>query len=266
MQNVAEVKCGSILNPSKIPGMDYCINPYTGCSHGCRYCYADFMAKYAYRQPEDWGKFLHVKINAAEVLLRQITKMKRGTVYMSSVTDPYLPEEREYKLTRDILRILLRYNFPVVIQTKSSMVLRDLDLLKKFSSAEVGFTITLDDELAKKFEPGASPSTERINALKKIRETGIKTYVFIGPVLPYLSEPLDIIRQTQRFADYYLIDRLNLKGNTWSKIRKFLAGFDRNLIPKYREILYRKSSYYRDLKQEILTYCKKQKIECRFCY
>jgi DNA repair photolyase len=262
---VKEIKCVSILNPSKIPGVDYCINPYTGCSHACSYCYADFMAKYAYRRTEDWGRFVHVKVNAVKALEKQIGSMKKGIVFMSSVTDPYQPLEKEYKLTREIIRVLLRYGFPVSIQTKSSLVLRDMDLLKKFKDLSVGFTIAGDDSLAR-FEPGASKISERISALEELHNNGIRTYVFIGPVLPFVTRPLEIIKTTQKFTDYYLVDRLNLKGNTWIKMQKFLLEYDRELIPRWHRALRRGSDYYKKVKQEVLEYCEKESIECRFCY
>lgn len=262
---VKEIRCGSILNPSKLPGIDYCINPYTGCSHACNYCYADFMAKHAYKSTDDWGKFVNVKINAVEVLEKQIGKARKGLVYLSSVTDPYQPIEKGYKLTRELLRILLRYDFPVSIQTKSELVLRDMDLIKKFKDIRVGFTITGDDSLAR-FEPGASPASKRISALQELHKNGIKTYVFIGPVLPYLTRPLDIIKETSGFTDYYLIDKLNLKRNTWFKMQRFLLEYNRELIPKWRLALRRGSDYYRKIKQDVTEYCKKENIDCTFCY
>src|SRR3990172_5539619 len=142
---IREIKAKSILTKSGIPGVDYCINPYVGCSHGCRYCYATFMKKYT-GHTEPWGSFVDVKINAPEILQKQLKRAKRGRVLISSVTDAYQPIESKYKLTRQCLEILLQSQFPVDILTKSPLVLRDTDLIKKFKDIEVGITITTNEE------------------------------------------------------------------------------------------------------------------------
>ncbi len=207
---VKKVNCKSVLNRSGIHGVDYCINPYTGCSHACKYCYATYMKKYT-NHSEPWGSFVDVKVGAPGVLEKQI-KEKRGNIYFSSVTDPYQPLERKYKITRKCLEVLLMRQFPVSIQTKSSLVLRDLDLIKRFGSVEVGFTICMGDKDARCLEPGASPPSERIKALKQFHEAGIRTYVFMGPVIPGVSDPEDIVKKTLDWTDHYFIDRLNIKG------------------------------------------------------
>ncbi len=225
---VEEIKAKSILNPSQIG--DYTINPYIGCQHSCKYCYADYYTKKIYHINLGWGSYVFVKINATSLLLKEITKKRRGVVYLSSLTDPYQPIESKYKLTRKILEILLDYKWPVIIQTKSVLVLRDLDIIEKFNKIEVGFTIiTLDEEKRKKFEPFASKVKERIKALKKLKEAGIKTFAFLGPILPdtELSEIEELIRKVD-FVDKIYIDKLNYKPGLekkipieWFKNRKF---------------------------------------------
>ena len=156
---IKEKRARSILSKSGIPGIDYCINPYTGCSHGCKYCYATFLKRFTGHE-EAWGSFVDVKINAPEILQRQMKNAPRGNIMISSVTDPYQPVEDQYKLTRQCLEVLLAYQFPVSILTKSSLVLRDLDLIKRFKEMEVGITITTDnDKIREIFEPNA-PSIE----------------------------------------------------------------------------------------------------------
>jgi len=234
MLKVKEVKAKSILNRSKI--FDYCLNPYTGCQLKCVYCYARlFMRRYSGHK-EAWGEFVDVKINAPEVLRKQLEKAKRGTVWTSSVCDPYQPLEAKYALTRQCLRELADKQFPVNIQTKSDLVLRDLDLFLEFEEIEVGFTITTDDErMAKLFEPGASTVDERLKALEKIHSNGIKTFVFIGPILP--GNPEKFIKRLEGKADKILIDRMNYL----STIREFYyqqsldrAGTNR-FFSEYRE-------------------------------
>jgi DNA repair photolyase len=203
---VTEIKAKHILNPSKI--FPYCLNPYTGCQINCRYCYARlFMRRYS-GHSEPWGEFVDVKVNAVEVLRKQLLKARRGTVWISSVCDPYQPLERKYELTRRCLRELLEKQFPVNLQTKSALVLRDLDLLAKIEEIEVGFTITTEDErIARIFEPGASPVKERIESLARIHSAGIRTFAFIGPLLPGSAHRL--VEALKGKVDKVLIDRMN---------------------------------------------------------
>jgi DNA repair photolyase len=206
MPKVKEVKAKSILNKSKI--FDYCLNPYTGCQINCAYCYARlFMRRYSGHR-EAWGEFVDVKVNAAEILKKQLDKAKRGTVWISSVCDPYQPLEATYALTRSCLKELARKGFPVNIQTKSKLVLRDVDLFQEFEAIEVGFTITTDDEqVATLFEPGATPVEERVRALEKIHSSGIKTFAFVGPLLP--GNPEKLIESLEDKVDTVFIDRMN---------------------------------------------------------
>jgi DNA repair photolyase len=209
---IQEKRVKSILSKSGIPGVDYCINPYVGCSHGCRYCYATFMKRFT-GHTEPWGSFLDVKTNAPEVLHRQMKKAARGHVLISSVTDPYQPVEEKYKLTRRCLEVLLPHQFSVDILTKSPLVLRDLDLLKQFKELEVGITITTDDdEIRKIFEPHAPPIEARIQALKTLSKAGLKTYAFIGPLLP--MDPEGLSEKINPYVHSVLIDRMNYASKT----------------------------------------------------
>lgn len=202
----------SILSKSGIPGIDYCVNPYVGCSHGCRYCYATFMKRFT-GHSEPWGTFVDVKKNAPEVLRRQIGRVAGGHVMISSVTDPYQAVENNYRLTRQCLEVLVSHPGSVGILTKSPLVLRDLDVLKKLKEVEVGFTITTNnEEMRGIFEPYAPPIQSRIQALKTLHENGIPTYVFIGPVLP--MDPEALSEKIRPYADSILIDRMNYVSKT----------------------------------------------------
>lgn len=206
MLKIKEIEAKSILNKSKI--FDYCLNPYTGCEHNCAYCYARlFMRRYS-GHSEPWGEFIDVKINAPELLRKQLQRAKRGTVWISSVCDPYQPIESKYRLTRQCLEELVKKQFPINIQTKSCLVLRDLDLILQFEEREVCFTIATDDEsVAKLFEPRASTVKERLDALEKIHSLGIKTFAFIGPLLP--GNPEKLVEKLEGKADRVYIDRMN---------------------------------------------------------
>lgn len=164
------------------------INPYVGCMHRCFYCYARFMKRFT-NHKEEWGDFVDVKINAPELVPEKTQKYKGKEIFLSSVTDAYHPLEKKYKLTRQILQKLIPLEPDLCIQTKSDLVLRDIDLIKQFESRRVGFTITtLDDDLRREIEPFASAVENRIKALEKLKENGIPTYVFIGPILPFLTD------------------------------------------------------------------------------
>jgi DNA repair photolyase len=149
---IKEILAKNILSKSKV--YDYTLNPYIGCEHGCSYCYARFMKRFTGHK-EDWGEFVDVKINAPELLDKEIKKKKTGRVWISGICDPYQPIEEKYELTRKFLEILLKHDWPVTIQTKSPLILRDIGLLKKLRKIEVCFTIaTADEKIRKIFEFG----------------------------------------------------------------------------------------------------------------
>lgn len=206
MLKVTEVQAKSILNKSKI--YDYCVNAYTGCAVNCAYCYARlFMRRYS-GHSEPWGGFVDAKINAPELLRKQLERARPGTVWISSVCDAYQPLEATYKLTRRCLEELAKKQFPVNIQTKSALVQRDLDLFVRFRDIEVGFTITTEDErISRLFERGASSVRDRAEALALIHAHGVRTFVFVGPLLP--GNPAHLAELLRGKVDHVLIDRMN---------------------------------------------------------
>ncbi|MEM2940782.1 MAG: radical SAM protein [Thermoproteota archaeon] len=256
------------MNKSAIA--DYCVNPYVGCQHGCRYCYAAGITFRFRRRLEEWGEFLDIKVNAVDVLEREVVRRRVGKVYMSSLTDPYQPVEKKYGLTRKILEILISKGFPVIIQTKSNLVTRDMDVLKRNSSNEVGVTIvTMDENIRKDFEPFTSSSEERLEAVRIAKENGLKTYVFFGPILPFISDT-DVESLLVRFketgVDYIYVDRLNLRPMVWSMVSKVVSRKYSELYDKWRRILFSESSYYQEAKRNILEISKKIGLETVFCY
>lgn len=201
---ITEVNAKTILSKSKVS--DYTINPYIGCEHGCKYCYARFMKRFT-RHKEPWGRFVDVKINSANLLQQEIKRKPIGKIWISSVCDPYQPLEEKYEITRSCLKILTRYKWPLTIQTKSPLVLRDLDLLKKFRELDIGLSIaTADEAIRKIFETDSPPITERVETLQKLRSAKIKTFAMIAPILPRAE---DLVTQLRGKVDYVLIDRLN---------------------------------------------------------
>ncbi|GAB4536978.1 MAG: radical SAM protein [Thermodesulfovibrionia bacterium] len=204
---VKEITAKSVLSKTGIPGERYCINPYVGCAHACRYCYATFMRRFT-GHTVPWGSFVDVKVNAPDVLKRELRRAERGGIIMSSVTDPYQPIESRYMLTRRCLDVLRLFQFPIDILTKSPLVLRDKDILTRLEDVDVGMTITTDNERMRMlFEPCAPPIKERIDALRDLHNMGIRTYAFIGPVLP--MNPDVLARLLMPHVDSVLIDRMN---------------------------------------------------------
>jgi len=201
---VKEIVAKSILSKSQI--YDYAVNAYVGCQHNCVYCYAKFMKRFTgHREP--WGAFVDVKINAAELLAAEVRKKKRGRVWLSGVCDAYQPLEKKYMLTRSCLAILVEQGWPVTIQTKSPLVLRDIELLKKATDSEVGFTITTSDEKVRRiFEPGAPPIAKRVEALGILHAEGVKTFVMVAPLLPHAEGLVELLKGK---VDHVLIDRYN---------------------------------------------------------
>jgi len=210
MVKIKEIQAKSILSKSKV--YSWTINPYVGCGHGCFYCYAQFMKKYTGHR-EKWGEFVDVKINASELLAQEIKKKEKGMVWISGVCDPYQPLEKRYGLTKKCLEIFQQNNWPVVVQTKSPLVLRDLDLFKSFKQIEVGFSIATGDEKIRKiFEPKAPPISARIKVLDRLHQEGIKTYAMIAPVLPKAES---LIPQLKGKVDYVIIDKMNYHYADW---------------------------------------------------
>jgi DNA repair photolyase len=201
---IREITAKSILSRSQVS--DYAVNPYVGCQHACTYCYAKFMKRFTGHR-EDWGTFVDVKVNAPELLAREVLKKKIGRVWISGECDAYQPLERKFRLTRKCLEVLVDNGWPVTVQTKSPLVLRDIEILKRSADIEVGFTITTADERMRKiFEPGAPPTAKRVEALTKLHAAGIRTFVMIAPILPGAERLPDLLKGK---VGHVLLDRLN---------------------------------------------------------
>ncbi|MCD6473340.1 MAG: radical SAM protein [Thermoplasmata archaeon] len=214
------MKCKSALNKSHLYGLDYTINPYYGCSHACIYCYVPSLIGITY----DEFRMVEPKENIIGVLRKEIRRKKRGLVGISTATDAYQPLEKRYELTRKILEILQMYGFPVDVQTKSTLVLRDIDILKKFDYASIGITITtLNEEIARKWEPLAPLPHKRLEAAKKLVEYGIYAYIFFGPIFPLMKRE-EAIYAMEEFINAgikeIIVDKLHVKKGIEENIKK----------------------------------------------
>lgn len=253
---IKEIKCKSALNKCGFSEGSFCINPYAGCGHACQYCYARFMKRFIGHK-EPWGSFVDVKINIAEVLEKQIKspkyknkprtlkKVRGKLIYIGTVTDPYQPLERKYKLTRKILEVLARYQNPIQILTKSNLVLRDIDLLKKFRNLEVNFTInTLDEKWKKLVEPYSSTIEERLEAAKKLSKEGIRTIAMMGPNWPFFTDAEKLFKEFKKAGFSYLFtESFNMTGGNWSGVDRILKKYYPKLLPRMREIMLNKNNF-----------------------
>lgn len=242
---VREVECRSVLNKSGLA--DYALNCYAGCEHGCVYCYARFATRFSH-PGEPWGSFVDVKVNAPQVLAHEVKRKRAGRVFISSVCDGWQPREVSYCLTRQCLEILLHYRYPLTILTKSTLASRDLDLLVSKEGVELGVTITtLDEGLRQLIEPRSSSTTERLALLQEAKRRGIRSYVFLGPLLPYLSDTEESLTPLLKAikdvgADYFYVDRLNRRFGVWQPLKSLLQEHLSDLIGGYREILFDESA------------------------
>ena len=263
--NIQHIESKSIISKTGIPVADYVINPYVGCSHGCIYCYARFMKRFTHHH-EKWGEFLDVKTNAPSLVPKK-GRYEGKNIFLSSVTDPYLPHEQKYKITREIIQNLIPLNPFLNILTKSDLVLRDLDLIKQFEVCEIGFSFsTFDEKIRKELEPRAKPVKKRLKALKKIHREGIRNYLFISPIMPLITDWKSIINQTSNYVDYYMFENLNVAGTVWSSVKQWLEKKHPDLIPEYREIYFGDNPYWELVESEINDYCQAKKLDNRIYF
>ncbi|MGA2798900.1 MAG: radical SAM protein [Thermoguttaceae bacterium] len=248
---VRETVCKTILNKSSIS--DYSLNCYTGCTHGCVYCYARFMQRF-HPHNEPWGKFVDVKINAVEVLKRQLRRAKPGDVFISSACDGWQQIEKERRLTRRCCELLLEFGFKVNLLTKSALVTRDLDI---FSGHDVNIGVsiaTLDERLRKLWEPQAASVKERLQVIEAARKAGLKTTIMFAPLLPFLSDGRSSLKAMFQQAadlkvDSILVDALNARPRVWPSV----AGLLRDHFPELRE-RYSKIMFDHKMRAEYLSH------------
>lgn len=196
---IKPVHCKTALNRTGIAGYRYCLNPYFGCAHGCLYCYADTVLRFQSRA-EKWGGYIAPKVNFPEVLRRELRRKRAlsGRIIVGTVTDAYQPAEAEFGLTRNSLEILTEEHPEVEVEflTKSDLVVRDEDLLRKLRNCSVGFTVTVPgDGAASVLEPEAAPPSARLHAAGKLAAAGIDVWAFVAPVLPGITDAPGVLER-----------------------------------------------------------------------
>lgn len=225
---VRKTTCKSAASPSGLPGLSWALNPYRGCSHSCRYCYAQDVTRF--EMGRDWGEIVEVKTNFVQMLAQQLRKKPNGTFGLGTVTDPYQPLERDHELSRGCLQELRRACLPVSILSKSDLILRDLDLLAGWKGSEVGISLaSLDDAVTGLLEPGAPSPARRLLALKRLVAEGVDTYVMAAPILAGINDSEDSLRDlVHRVAEAgvrrIMWDRFNPKPMAGARLRSSLAN------------------------------------------
>jgi DNA repair photolyase len=241
-----KIAAKSILNRCGIPGIDFVVNPYIGCRFACKYCYASFMGRFVGKTVADWGEYVYAKTNAPELLRAELPKKLKNKgvgkeIFFSSVTDPYQGMEAKYRLTRRCLEELIAFGFGglVSILTKSDLVLRDIDLFKKLPRVSVGLTVTsTDDGVSRFFETYAPPSSRRITALAALHKEGIKTYAFIGPLLPHFVAQEDALDRlmaaiAQSGTRDIFVEHLNLSSYIRNRLMEEMKREERAVVEKF---------------------------------
>ncbi len=248
---IREIDVQSVMTKSSLPVGGYSVNPYVGCPHACRYCYASFMKRFT-GHTEAWGTFLDVK------KWKPITnphKYDGQRIVIGSVTDGYNPFEEFYGRTRLLLEQLRGTNAEIMICTKSDLVLRDLDLLKQFPKVTVSWSVNTLDENFRADMDHAVSIERRLAAMKQVYEAGIRTVCFVSPIFPGITDVPAIIERVKTFTDLIWLENLNLRGQFKTDIMTYIREKYPKKYPLYEAIYNRKEmGYWQALEQEIAAY------------
>ncbi len=259
MVKIVEIRVANAVTRSGLPDIDYALNPYIGCLHGCRYCYAPSYVMDT-EVSRRWGSLVKVKKNIADVLEKEVKSIAKngGVVGIGTVTDPYQPIEARYELTRRCIDILCRNGVRVSIQTKSILILRDLNIIEMYKDRiDVGITLTsLDPRFAAQYEPLASSPKERVFALEKLSEIGVETWIFLGPIIPGENDDVDMIKQIIEIASAtnsrLYIDKLRVKPHL-------------TRVPELKDIVLRVKNYrWKPLFEALEAICRSMNVRCIF--
>ena len=249
---VKEINVKEIMSRSNLPVSDYSVNPYVGCSHACKYCYASFMKRFT-NHPEPWGDFVDVKFWEP---IKNREKYRGKEAFFSGVTDPYQPLEAKYKRTRQILEELSGTGIRISISTKSDLIRRDLELIKSFEGARVSWSInTLDEDFRKQMDRGVSIE-RRLKCMKEFYDAGIDTTFFISPIFPGITDVKALIDESIGKCNLVWLENLNLRGDYKPRILSFIHENHPELDDLYHQIYTKKDrTYWKQLDEEIREYC-----------
>lgn len=251
---IKEIEVKSVITKSNLPVCEYSVNPYVGCTHGCRYCYASFMKRFT-GHAEPWGTFLDVKIWPK---IKNPQKYAGKELFIGSVTDPYLPQEERYGRTRALLEQLKGSGAKISIATKSDLILRDLDLIKTFPEARVSWSVNTLDESFKNDMDNAVSIERRLAVMETFHRAGVRTTCFVSPIFPGITDVKDIIDRAKGQCNLIWLENLNLRGSYKAVIMEYIQEKYPELLPLYQEI-YQKGnrSYWELMDAELKAYATK---------
>ena len=252
------VETKGIVTKTDLPVGDYAANPYVGCTHACRYCYASFMKRFT-GHPEPWGTFLDVKHWPR---IRDPSKYDGKEIFIGSVTDPYLPQESEHGRTRALLEQLQGSGARISIATKSDLILRDLNLIASFPDARVSWSINTLDETFRGDMDRAVSIERRLEAMRKFHEAGVRTTCFISPIFPGITDPKKIILGAKDICNLVWLENLNLRGSFKADIMAYISERHPDLVPLYDRIYNRRDlRYWEDLDAEMRLFAEEQGLD-----
>ena len=252
---IQEIEVKGVISKSNLPVCDYSVNPYVGCTHGCKYCYASFMKRFT-GHPEAWGTFLDVKYWP---VIKDPKKYAGKELFIGSVTDPYLPQEERYGRTRALLEQLRGSGAKISIATKSDLVLRDLELIKSFPHARVSWSSNTLDEDFKNDMDCAVSIERRLAAMKVFHDAGVRTTCFISPIFPGITDLPAIIRRAKDQCNLVWLENLNLRGGYKQIILDYIAEKHPDLVPLYDAIYHKKDRrYWAKLDAQMRQFCEKE--------
>ena len=229
---IQEIEVKSVLSKSNLPVCEYSVNPYVGCTHACRYCYASFMKRFT-NHPEPWGDFLDVKYWPE---IKNPKKYAGKELFIGSVTDPYNPQEETHGRTRALLEQLQGSGAKISIATKSDLILRDLDLIKSFPDARVSWSINTLDETFRGDMDKAVSIRRRLAAMEAFHKAGVRTTCFISPIFPGITDVKAIIQRAKAQCNLIWLENLNLRGGYKTVIMDYIQRKHPGLLPLYQEI------------------------------
>ena len=237
---IKEIETKNVITKSNLPVCEYSVNPYVGCTHACKYCYASFMKRFT-NHPEPWGEFLDVKHWDK---IKNPKKYAGKELFIGSVTDPYNPQEEIYGRTRTLLTELQGSGAKLSIATKSNLILRDLDLIKTFPDARVSWSINTLDEAFKDDMDKAVSIERRLAAMKVLHKAGVRTTCFISPIFPGITDVKAIITQAKEHCNLIWLENLNLRGSYKAVIMDYIKEKYPALLLLYQDIYNRNDRRY----------------------
>jgi len=256
---VSECTDRPILSPCGLKEFDYQVDTYIGCEHYCFYCYVLDQAE------TDWSKEILIHRDIVDQLNDELDKIPPQTIYMGYHTDPYQPCESEYRQTRKVLELFLKKGFSASILTKSDLVVRDIDILKEMSNAAVSVSVAFNDnQTRRQFEANTIDTEKRVEALHQLKESGVRTGALLCPIIPYITNAIQLIDMLEPYTDVIWIYGLSINdrsGQNWLNIQKILNRQFPDLMEQVEPAIFSKGhNYWTQLRDDLVTLKNNRKL------